>query len=65
MEITEQIWKGIVVRCKCDTSFFVNAYEPLVKCEHCGHEDATLSLLAAWFGLGQHMLEKKLGPIAA
>ena len=40
--------------------YFVNAYEPLVKCEQCGHEDATLSLLAAWFGLDQHMLEKKL-----
>ena len=65
MEITEQIWKGIVVRSECDASFFVNAYEPQVKCEHCGHEDETLSLLATWVGLDQHMLEQRLGPVAA
>ena len=65
MKITEQIWKGVVVECDCTASFFVNSYQPLTKCEHCGTEHPTLILLAAWFGIDSSRLRSQLAQIAA
>jgi len=65
VKITEKIWKGVVVQCDCNASFFVNSYQPLTRCEHCGVEYPTLILLAAWFGIDASRLQSQLAQIAA
>ncbi|MDA0261901.1 MAG: hypothetical protein O3A21_06885 [Proteobacteria bacterium] len=65
MKIVEQIWKGMLVDCRCGETIFVESYAPEVHCANCGRKGALLKLLASWYGIDKQRIEASVAEIAA
>ena len=65
MKIVEQIWKGMLVDCRCGETIFVEAYAPEVRCANCGRKRALLTLLASWYGVDKQRIEAGVAEVAA
>ena len=65
MKIVEQIWKGMLVDCRCGETIFVEAYAPEVRCANCGRKGALLTLLASWYGIDRQRIESSVAEVAA
>jgi DNA-directed RNA polymerase subunit RPC12/RpoP len=65
VKIVEQIWKGMLVDCRCGETIFVEAYAPEVRCANCGRKGALLKLLASWYGVDKLRIEANVAKVAA